>query len=217
MTLTLFCQQKGLSSTIESMDSYQNPVTPPDPYERYRVGAGGKEKQEKEWRSGGEEESSEEKWGLAAYFLNVLKKIIDCFLEAPEKRNFRVEEKFVEHLKALKATFEILKREDRSEDIQFLNHLSQLWQCVLEDALGFKRDAELASQYKILIKKIQQFPENQLHTFGYYLSEYAGQKWIPFPYMEMIQKIHSEHAKNPIASALSGWTHLIDQLLLKAE
>ena len=68
---------------------------------------------------------------------------------------------------------------------------------------------------KILMQKIQHYPEYEEHTFGYYLTEYAGQKWIPFPYMEMVQKIHSEHMKNPKGSALTEWTNLIDELLSK--
>jgi hypothetical protein len=70
-----------------------------------------------------------------------------------------------------------------------------------------------------LIDAIQHYPERQQHSLGYYLSEYAGQKWLPFPYMEMIQKIHAEHLKNPTESALAQWTHRIDRLLslLKSE
>ena len=195
------------------MGSYQNPVTPPDPYERYHIDAVERERQAREQKNSGE--PPEEKGGLAAYFLKLVHRIFTLLLAQPEKAH--AEKGVVESLKSLKAAFEILKREDRSEDIQFLKHLSYVWTRVLEDALGFQRDSELALQYKILIKKIDRFPENQVHTFGYYLSEYAGQKWIPFPYMEMIQKIHSEHEKSPAVSALTEWTALIDQLLLKAE
>lgn len=200
------------------MGSYQNPVTPPDPYERYRIESVEREREERERRSGGGgDEPPEEKWRFAAYFLKLVHRITTLLLESPEKEVSLSEKGSVESLRSLKAAFEILKREDRSEDIQFLNHLSKLWQQVLEDALSFKRDSDLSARYKMLIKKIQRFPEDQVHTFGYYLSEYAGQKWIPFPYMEMIQKIHSEHEKNPDMSALTEWTAMIDRLLLKAE
>lgn len=197
------------------MDSYQNPVTPPDPYERYHIDAVERERQAREQMGGGDE-PPEEKRGLAAFFLNLLNKILDLLLSASEK-GARAEKKAFESLRSLKAAFEILKKEDRSEDIQFLNHLSKVWQGVLEDALNLQRDSALSAEHKSLIKKIQHFPEHQAHTLGYYLSEYAGQKWIPFPYMELIQKIHSEHEKRSDVSALAEWTALIDRLLLKAE
>ncbi|HSX11087.1 MAG TPA: hypothetical protein VLF94_05180 [Chlamydiales bacterium] len=196
------------------MDSYQNPVTPPDPYERYRNEAIDREQQAKRQGWGGDE-PPKEKWVLAAYFLSLVRRIVTLLIETPAHSGSK--NRVVEGLRSLKAAFEILKIEDRSEDIQFLNHLSKLWQRVLEDALTLGRDSELSASYKAMIKKIQHFPEHQVHTFGYYLSEYAGQKWIPFPYMEMIQKIHSDHEKNPAASALTEWTALIDQVLLKAD
>jgi hypothetical protein len=194
-------------------ESMSNPVTPPDPYERHHIDAVERERQAREQMSGGE--PPEEKWSLIAYFLKLVDKIIDLLLS--ERGRTRVAKRAKESLRALKAAFETLKKEDRSEDIQFLNHLSKVWQSVLEDTLNVQRDSTLSSEYKTLIKKIQHFPEHQPHTFGYYLSEYAGQKWIPFPYMELIQKIHTEHEKSPEASALAEWTSLIDQLLLKAE
>jgi hypothetical protein len=190
---------------------FQNPVTPPDPYERYRIEGVNREQQRQS--GGGGEEPPEEKWKLAAYFLSLAHKIVNFFLESSKESSHAPEKEGT--LRSLKAAFEILKHEDRSEDIQFLNHLSKLWQRILEDALRYQQDSNLAEPYKALIKKIQHFPENETHTFGYYLSEYAGQKWIPFPYMELIQKIHDEHEKNPETSALSEWTVLIDQLLFK--
>lgn len=190
-----------------------NPITPPDPYERYHIDAVERERRAREQMSGGE--PPEEKWGLVAYFLKLVDKILD--LLSSERGKTRVEKRAKESLRALKSAFEILKREDRSEDIQFLHHLSKAWQDVLEDALNLQRDSVLSAEFKLLIKKIQRFPEHQAHTLGYYLSEYAGQKWIPFPYMELIQKIHSEHEKRSDVSALAEWTALIDRLLLKAE
>jgi len=106
-----------------------------------------------------------------------------------------------------------MKRENRSQDAQFLNQLSNVWNSVLEEAIQFEKNSEAAERFKVLVKKIQHFPENQQHTFGYYLSEYAGQKWVPFPYMELVAKIHKEHEKSPQISALTQWTTLIDEII----
>lgn len=193
---------------MQFMD-YRNPITPPDPYGRYRIESVDREGLKQ--TGSGESPPPEDKSGLAAYLLNLLHKIFTRFMQTPGQT---AKKGSIENLKSLKTAFETLKKEDRSEDIHFLNHLSKLWNHLLEDAL---QNSSLAEQTKALIKKIEHFPEHQLHTFGYYLSEFAGQKWIPFPYMELIQKLHTEHAKSPATSVLSEWTALLDQLLLKAE
>lgn len=179
------------------MDS--SPITPPDPYEAYRV----ERAQEEQRRSfeGGGYDGKPPKWGLAAYFLKLLHRLADLFIVSKEHVTS-------ETLVSLKKAFEMLEKEDLSEDIQFLNQLSKIWQALLE--MSLKKD-----EVKTLVQKIQNYPEHEKHTLGYYLSEYAGQKWIPFPYMDLIQKIHSEHQKNPEGSAITEWTQLIDQLLSK--
>lgn len=176
-----------------------SPITPPDPYEAYRVERA-QEEQRRGFEGGGFDEKPP-KWGLAAYFLKLLQRVVDLFIESKEGVAS-------EALVSLKKAFEMLKKEDLSEDIQFLNQLSKTWQSLLE--MSLKKE-----EVKTLVKKIQNYPQHEKHTFGYYLTEYAGQKWVPFPYMDLIQKIHSEHHKNPEGSALTEWTQLIDQLLSK--
>lgn len=188
--------------------SYQNPVGGvPDPYGRYRVeGTGSRQS------GGGEppDKEPQDNKGLLAYFLKALQKKVDQFLEKirgtpppdfPAKKTLR----------SLKTALEILKTEDRSQDVDFLNDLAQTWNSALEESLEY--NAEAAELFKILVKKIINYPENQSHTFGYYLSEHAGQRWVPFPYMELVQKIHSEHEKSPSTSPLTEWTRLIDDTI----
>ncbi len=199
------------------MDSFQNPVGghPRDPYEGYRVDPVEKDKEAKENPNRSPNEPPEGKSAIGAYLLLLFKKIAELFVEGPEKGiSSTVEKEVRENLCLLKAAFEILKTEDRSQDLPFLNRLSKLWQHALEDALRFQRDSYFSQQFKTLIQKIQNYPENQEHTFGFYLSEYAGQKWLPFPYMEMVQKIHAQYQKNPEGNPLSEWTVLIDELIV---
>lgn len=186
------------------MGFFQNPITPPDPYEPYRIEGLGESHSPKQ-PDGGDEPP---KWTLAAYLLGLLKKGIDFFLDQEKKGSQEPKRETVENLLSFKACLETLKRENRSEDIHFLNHLSKLWEHLLEDTLK-----EQSPLFKKIIRSIQHYPPHETHTLGYYLSEYAGQKWIPFPYMELIQKLHSEHEKNPTDSALSEWSLLIDELL----
>ncbi len=196
------------------MSSSQIPIGgggPRDPYEKFRV-----ERIEEDKLTKGESPKlpekgpPNEKLGIAAYLLQLLRKTVDFFLEKSGTSQ-SIELDIRENLLLLKASFEILKKEDRSQDVEFLNQLSKIWRRALEDALHFKNDA-IAFKFKVLVNKIQHYPENQPHTFGYYMMENANQKWIPFPYMELIQKVHKEHERSPATSALTEWIILLDEL-----
>jgi hypothetical protein len=187
------------------MGSYQNPVGGPDPYRTDRIGDSQSPPEQPP-----EEPPPKGKEGLAAHLLQILQKAVDFFVEKnTDAKPTDVEAR--KNLTALKAFFETLKKEDRSQDVDFLNDLSRTWNKTLSDSAHMGEAA--SHKFKILTKKILHYPENQSHTFGYYLTEYAGQKWVPFPYMELVQKIHTEHEKNPPSSPLTEWSHLIDEVM----
>lgn len=197
------------------MGSIQNPVGrgPTDPLEPTRgvepVGRDRPFREERRPKQSGEK-PPDGKLGVFAFLLQAFHQLVDFVLQ---KRHSSKEIAAYEHLLSLKAIFETLKMEDRSQDTALLEKLSQIWRHLLEDCLHL--EAELAnSLMKKLVKKIQDFPEGQTHTFGYYLSEYIDEKWIPFPYMELIQTIHLEHEKDPPSSSLSQWSSLIDEILV---
>jgi hypothetical protein len=155
-----------------------------------------------------EEPPPKEELGIAAYLLQLFQKGIDLILQSKGRKTTTARK----HLESLKIFFEILKKEDRSQDQEFLNQLSKTWLLLLEDSLHFESDqATLA--FKAFVKKLQHYPENEPHSFAYYLTENTNQKWIPFPYMELIQKIHLGHQKNPTTSPLAEWSSLLTQLI----
>ncbi len=193
------------------MGSPQNPIgnQPNDPYERYRIEAIEHEKRMKEE---GEKQLPvlKKNIGIVAQILSLFRKIIEFFedrISAAEEKEAR------ENLLQFKAALEILKSEDRSQDLPFLNALSKIWERMLEDTLRFKKETSTARKFKEFIKKIQSFPQNQEHSFGYYLTEQAGQKWLPFPYMEMILKLHAQHQKTPKNSTLHEWSEALHKLI----
>lgn len=187
------------------MGSYQNPVGGPDPYEKFRVEGMGEKQTKGNQPEPPDEEPPQEKQGVAAHLLQILQKAVDYFLERHTSTQSRAT------LISLKDFFETMRREDRSQDGEFLNALAKAWNQALEESLHLNEAAAL--QFKVLVKKILHYPENQAHTFGYYLTEHAGQKWVPFPYMELVQKIHSEHEKNPSSSPLMEWIFLLNDIL----
>lgn len=193
------------------------PPTPPDPYERYRVERAEADRKSKR-DSEPQHEAQHSSFALGAHLLHLFYKFLGFFEDTSEKGlSTTAEEAVRNNLLSIKESFEVLKREDRSQDGLFLNRLSTLWHKALEDLVRFRKETALAVQFKSFIKEIDHYPESEEFTFGYYLLEYAGQKWLPFPYMELVQKIHDQHQKNPDSSALTRWTRLIDDLAKKLE
>lgn len=181
---------------------------PPDPYKGYRV-----EPIEKDKKTPGDRfkppEEPKASSTLAAHLLFLFHKLLDFFGGKKEGGGSAVEN----HLLALKQLLEILKSEDRSQDVSFLNSLSEIWHQLLEDLPLLETGPLLPLPFRQFIKEMELYPEGQEHTLGYYLAEYAGQKWLPFPYMELIQQLHAQHQKEPTSSALTRWVGYINVLL----
>ena len=197
-------------------DSYQPPVSgePHDPFEKYRIAEIQRDKGPPDASEGTETYVPQRQSVFAAYVSLIFKKFLELF-EGTTEHGLAVsaENDVRDHLKILKSTLEILKQEDRSQDSLFLNRLSLQWHQLLEDSIRFRRQTPLSIQMRALIKEVQQHPEHHEHSLGYYLMEYAGQKWLPFPYMEMIQRLHAQHKKNLDASILSRWTQELENMI----
>jgi len=190
----------------------QNPVggSPEDPYEKYKkydVEGVSHENPEKKKKKFGDE-PPKKPLPPGSFFLILLHKILDYFISlgSRSKRKIGID------LYELKEAFEAMKEEDKSQDVQFLNHLSTIWHHTLEHSLLFKRTDPFSEAFRIFLKKIQNYPEGQDHTLGYYLTEHTKGQWLPFPYMELIQELHEEHQRNPEESKLTLWTRELIEL-----
>lgn len=193
------------------MGSVENPLGkgPKDPYEKYRVEPiGEKEKKAPPFRDG-------EPKGKKGFFLlytllmkikNALERLLNLSSETPS-----IGTEAFSSIRLLKTSFEKLKKEDLSQDAPFLQQLSKRWLNFIE-RMGEVADKKALIVYKSLLHAIDHYPEESAHSLGYYLTEFAGQRWVPFPYMELIQKIHHEHKVSPENSPLTRWTKLLDTL-----
>jgi hypothetical protein len=197
------------------MPSSSNPSSGPhDPFDQYKVSEIQKDKEPHDAAEGQPQWEPPHHSAFAAYVSLLFKKLIDLFEETTNLGlTVSAETDVIEHLRLFKAALEILKMEDRSQDAPFLNSLSMHWHQLLDDVLRFRRQSPLSLKMRAFIKEFQQYPAHQEHSLGYYLTEYAGQKWLPFPYMEMIQKLHMQHKKSPENSNLSSWTKEFDELI----
>lgn len=179
------------------MGSVHNPMDnrPKDPYEGYK--AEGIEDRHSKDQPEEEKTPPSKLAAIAAFILRMLQKIVYIFTQNALKRiPSSSQKKTRENLILFKGCLEILMMEDRSQDIQFLNRMSQL------------RNAFPPNQP--ILSELKKYPPNQQHSLDYYLSEYSNQNWIPFPYMDLIRQLHQDHLKDPTHSLLQKWVDEID-------
>jgi hypothetical protein len=193
---------------------FGGPEDPYDKYRKYRVDGVDHEKHEERRKKSFEEEPAKKPLPTGSFLLVLMHKLLDYLITLGGHGISDKSEKEVrDDLHLLKGSFESLKWEERSQDVEFLNGLSEIWHRALEDRMRFKQSAAFSAAFRAFVKKIQNYPEGQEHTLGFYLTEYTGEKWLPFPYMELIQRIHEEYQSDPAASALSFWILELEQLI----
>lgn len=190
------------------------PEGPYDKYRKYRIEGAENETHEDDQRKKFEEEPSKKRLSPGSFFLFLLWKLLNYFIHLTRGGISEKEEQEIrDNLQLLKESFESMKWEDRSQDVAFLNQLSEIWHRALENSEHLKRTDPFSAAFHSFLKKIQNYPEEQEHTLGYYLTAYAGEKWLPFPYMELIQKIYEQHQQDPSTSSLALWLQELDELL----
>jgi len=120
-------------------------------------------------------------------------------------------------LSALKKALVLLSKEDVSRDPDYAQHLSQIWHQLLDSVnlvefLQRKKNDTL-SQLKIFIETFAYYPPKQEHSLGFYLTEFAGKEWLPFPFMEQLHGLYEDHLVHKKESQLFHWISSIDLIL----
>lgn len=192
------------------MSSPGSPVggKPSNPFEKYYELKAIRDETER-----GEKQPSKQNLTFTAYVLLLLQKFFSFLIKSQELSK-STQKQIKENLLQMKSTLTILKYEDKSQESPFLKNLSQTWQKMLENSLQFKKMTPLAIEFKNFIKEIASYPEGQDHSLAYYLSEYAGGAWLPFPYMELIQRLHILSEKNPSSNPLDEWIHSLEKIIV---
>ncbi|QZA58285.1 hypothetical protein [Candidatus Rhabdochlamydia porcellionis] len=113
----------------------------------------------------------------------------------------------------LKQLFILLSIEDLSHQLEFIQKLSLLWHKIIEDcnpiSLSLSKGSGFLKKIADFIQIINYFPAKEDHSLGYYLQEHVGEKWVPFPFMELLQELHIDYQKAQDKSHLSGWIKII--------
>ena len=86
------------------------------------------------------------------------------------------------NLKKFFVSLKELASADLSHDTDFLLKLSHHWNQFLEYfSLWTFSGSEEESRLQAFFSAINDYPRGERYSLGYYLSEAAGEKWIPFP------------------------------------
>ncbi|MFZ4674054.1 MAG: hypothetical protein ACOYL1_06905 [Chlamydiia bacterium] len=108
--------------------------------------------------------------------------------------SLRTPQKVIDALKQFIAIFSELQDQDLSADWRYCEKLSKSWSDVVKSV---ENATFPSSSLNTLITEINEHPEKGDHTLGYYLSQHAGEQWIPFPFMEILRKLHEDKKKIP--------------------
>jgi hypothetical protein len=130
----------------------------------------------------------------------------------------KVSTKALKHdLVELKQLFTLLSIEDLSHQLEFIQKLSLLWHKIIEDcnpiSFPLLKDCSLLKKILEFIQVINAFPPGEDHSLGYYLQEHVGEKWVPFPFMELLQELHEEYKKIQDKSNLAEWIKNISLII----
>lgn len=152
---------------------------------------------------------------LASY----LKKAMNSLVIKGKEHSYLVRENHLaESLSSFRSLLVLLATKDVSHDPEFTQKLSERWHCVIDDLHSLtyfftKKNPELLSKIQFFIDQVDHYPPSGDHSLGYYFSQYAGKKWIPFPFMELLQTLHKQSIKLPKTNTLRNWLFLIDEIL----
>ena len=121
-----------------------------------------------------------------------------------------------EALQHIKKLFEALSKEDVSQQYLFADDLSKHWHLVIrfvEEESRQRRVSPYIEPLRKWIQSIDTYPEQSDHSLGYYLTRFTGEKWLPFPFMELLYELHEESILKGPKSTLASWIYSLSSVL----
>jgi len=122
-------------------------------------------------------------------------------------------------------TLSKLCHEDLSMHMPYLQELSKDWKnldTVIHQILNFKETpdptiSEIVKLSEVFQDEMNTFSANEQYSLAYYLQKQAGQDWIPFPFMRIVQYLHDEFMEIGAHSKLQKWMDELDRLIGKTQ
>jgi len=160
----------------------------------------------------------EDKQILLATFFSYLKKMFDTFSPSKQLVSKVVDQqKIIENLLKFKKLLDYLSQKDLSESAEYALKLSDSWCTLLEDfdtiEIMERKNLKEVATFREMMDAIKNYPPNSEHRLGYYLVQHAGKDWLPFPFIEILKTLHTEHQTNAKSSTLALWFKQIDAVI----
>jgi len=149
-------------------------------------------------------------------FFILLQEKTESLLEESKLEYITIETDLRQLLESFKSLFQKLMIENISHDYLFADALSKNWHLLLKIIQSNEKRRSLPKHLSLLqlfIKTVQNYPENTEHTLGFYLSEYTGEKWIPFPFMDLLLNLHEDALLKKNKSILNNWVLSISTII----
>lgn len=162
-----------------------------------------------------------EETGLDLRGFIIVMQYVNKFLKDTEEtidrlRALSLDDSILHFLKEFKELIIQLKEQDLSQKIEFALKLSTTWHGIADYfALLPKMDrkGDFFHEGSLLIQSVNMYPKDEERTLGFYLTNYAGENWLPFPFMKIIQRLHEENTTDPIGSHLEIWNKTLAKLI----
>ncbi|HRW58373.1 MAG TPA: hypothetical protein P5048_02000 [Chlamydiales bacterium] len=108
---------------------------------------------------------------------------------------------------------QLLIQKDLSHKPFYLNSLSQIFILLEKSNHAMPQNSVWREEIEKIFKELDSYPQKMQFSFKHYLSNFAGFKWIPFPFMEMLHKLHLQAKAKPMNNLLRYWILMIDQII----
>ncbi len=143
--------------------------------------------------------------------LQILRKILPIF---PKEMNEDALILMKKKLKKFLQSLQELSEKDVSHDTAFLLQLSHRWSQFLQyfSPLTIAQNEEKKYITEFLLS-LHDTPRGERYSLGYYLSEAAGETWVPVPFMNLLHNLFAEYQKEKEASTLFRWIDLLEKYL----
>lgn len=176
----------------------------------------GKEKKEKEKFS--KHPAKQEKEILFATFFSYLKSLFDTYSPSKKLAGKVLDvHAMITHLETLNSLLQDLSDKDLSNSPEFAAKLSEIWKALLEDfdnvEIMERKNLGQVASFREMMHVIKNYPPDSDHHFGYYLLNQAGKDWLPFPFIEMLERLHTEYREEEEESTLNSWMQLIQTVI----
>jgi hypothetical protein len=185
------------------------------PYEKILIHPIEKDKKHKE-----EAKSPQEHFQLFSALLLFFEKILSLFNPDRQNASSATVQTILKDALAFRKLLVTLAGEDLSHHPDFNQQLVRVWHTLLDDCNSSPSKTppslSIFSKVNFFILQIKNFPIGAEHSLGYYFSHHAGDHWIPFPFMDLLQQLHQEFLSSPSTSTLRHWIVLLDEILLSS-